>query len=74
MHNQIPTLIGTLTIFGIVIHNEQIFICTMIVIAITSIISAIQIVRQEFLRCRRIKLIDVRRSARDADSANHGKH
>lgn len=70
MRNQVPALIGTLTLFGVVVHNEQIFIWTMIIIALTSIVSAMHIIRQEFLRCRRIKLIDVRRSARHANSTD----
>lgn len=69
MPNQAPTLIGVLTIFGMVVHSQIVFLCTMIVIAATCLVSTGLMVRHEILRCRRLKLIDVRKGRRvDADS------
>ena len=71
MQNAAPTLIGTLTIFGIVVQNQTVYLWTMIIIAVTCLVSAAQMVRHEILRCRRLKLIDVRRSANDARKPNN---
>jgi len=70
VHNLAPTLIGTLTIFGMVVQNQTVFLWTMIIIALTCLVSTSLMIRHEILRCRRLKLIDVRRSTRNADPAN----
>ena len=67
MQNTAPTLIGALTVFGVVIQNQTVFLWTMITIAVMCIVSTIQMVRHEIQRCNRLKLIDLRRSHRHAD-------
>ena len=67
MQNTTPTLIGTLTVFGVVVQNQTVFLVTTIIIAITCLVSTAQMIRHEIQRCKRLKLIDVRRSHRHAD-------
>lgn len=64
MHNQIPIFIGSLTVLGMVVKNETVFITCMLIIAVTSVISGLQMIRHEILRCKRLNLIDVRRIVR----------
>jgi len=67
VQNLAPTLIGTMTIFGVVVQNETVFLWTFVIIAITCVISTAQMVRHEIQRCLRLKLIDQRRKRRDAN-------
>jgi uncharacterized membrane protein YdbT with pleckstrin-like domain len=70
VQNLAPTLIGTLTIFGIVVQNETVFLWTLIIIAVTCIVSTAQMVRHEIQRCLRLRLIDQRRKRRYANSTD----
>ena len=64
----ITILLGTVTIFGIVIRNEHVLFLAMISIIVTSCVVMAQILYRCYLRNRRMKNIDIRRSIRNGNA------
>ena len=69
LHNTAPLAIGGLTIAGIVIDNEWVFVITMLLVCATCTINMINIVRNCDTRNKRLKLLSERRIKRDANSS-----
>lgn len=60
----ITILLGSVTIFGIVIKNEHVLFLTMCTIMATCFVVMLQILWRCHLRNKRLKEIDIRKSAK----------
>ena len=72
MQNSIPVIIGTVTIWGIVINHHYVLLITCLVVMITCAVIMIKIIRNCNKRNKRNDAINQRRRERHANSVNSG--